>query len=266
MGNPKKITIGQRLPQFPGGTFNALIEGELRDRQRRNAPPPPAVNSARSSVIVRLKWEGESQLKAGNVVKLGEALFDPTDDDSAPFTGLQFKCSEPADSDTDAHVAITPAPIEAGGVGFGAIPQAVWAKVDVGDEDHAFATVVEGTILESAGSGRFPIIWKPAGTGEKWAVVALSAIPSSSAELFVTTETITAGDYNGTTLTPGEGSAYKLVLDDPEADPLTWTKDDSTEFTLFNQVPETIPSGSVVTTNLIDGVRFIVVVNCSEYP
>jgi hypothetical protein len=175
MANPKKIPIGSRVSRFPAGTFNALVEGELRNRQPGHGGNPPIANGfAKSTVIVRLVWDGEGTLPPGSVVKLGEVIKNPTSRPEVVREGLQFRCGEP--TPTDEHVAITMEPMRAGQVGYGHIPQASWALVNVTNAGHDFAKVDSGTELESDAATGFPIIWKESGTGSgKWAVIKLSA-------------------------------------------------------------------------------------------
>lgn len=40
MANPKPLRIGAAIEQFPAGTFNALVAGEVRDRARLREPAP----------------------------------------------------------------------------------------------------------------------------------------------------------------------------------------------------------------------------------
>lgn len=89
---------------------------------------------------------------------------------------------------------------------------------------------------------------------------------SGGAGLCVLTEDCPGATLDTGTLTPGSGDANPLVLDDPEADPLTWTVDTGTTFTVYNSVPSLVPEDSVVQWKMIDGVRFIDVVNCEPYP
>lgn len=173
MGEPKKIQIGSLVKRFPAGTINALIEGERRDRQRgigddsKTLPHKPCN-------IVQLYWDQSTPLEPGAVVRLGDPLFDPTSRASAPFEGLRFKAETP-DADEQKPCAITSMPIRQGEVGYGWIPNAAWAQVDVNDSGHDFAITTAGPALESAAVGRFPIVWKPASTGVQWCVVQLTA-------------------------------------------------------------------------------------------
>ncbi len=224
MGNLKKLPKGPLTGPFPGDTFNALIDGENRDRQKAGNMFPPDAPGARSSVVVRLVWQGEDDLPPGSVVALGSVLFEPDDSPEAPFRGLQFNCNAPT-GDGD-KLAITKCPIPAGGAGYGHVRQAAWAKVNVTDADHEFAEAVEDeTVLQSADSGEFTILWKESGTGEKWAVVLLGGGGVSAFRWAEIVTTVTAGTWAG----PGSGTVqYKrksggaMVNDGPAVTVANW--------------------------------------------
>lgn len=137
---------------------------------------------SKSPVIVQLVWDGETALEPGATVELGAAVFDPTTSDSAPFSGLIFNCTAFSGAAELSDYAITMGPISSGGgVGYGIMPEAYWAKVDVTDEAHTNAIIdAAGTLLASAESGGLRIVWKPSGTGEKWCVVSLMGGSSDS--------------------------------------------------------------------------------------
>lgn len=222
MSDLKKVFIGQRLRQFPGKTFNTLIAGEERDRNK-SAPHKLTAMPQKSPVIVRLAWEGDELLPPGNVVKLGDVLFTPTAEAGAPFGGLQFKCSAFEGDDSTAFYAIAMGPIEAAtydgetiltrGVGYGVMPQAWWAKINVTDADHTHGSPSTGTLLTSGTNG-LQIIWKESGTGEKWAVVAMSGGGTETHWGIVGSGGISAlSGISGSTLTPGSGTVQEYNSD-----------------------------------------------------
>lgn len=263
MANPKKISPGSRLKRFPAGTFNALVEGEIRDRQaaHRNNPPPPS-GFAKSSIIVRLWWQGESPLPPGSVVKLGEVIKEPTDKPWVVSEGLQFTCEEPTSADSEEPCAITLEPIPAGGLGCGHIPQATWALVNVSDAGHEFAKVDDGTELISDASAGFPIIWKESGTGAgKWAVVSLSRPGGTGVVKVVITGNVSAASYSSGTLTPTEFTARLWMAD---GDNWTQSADDTKDCTnpYLTAIAVTSGSGRLawVTT-----AGELVTVDCTEF-
>jgi hypothetical protein len=176
MSDLKKIFVGQKFKKFPAHTWNKLLAGELRDRGRRS-PPDIKTGSPHSPVVVRLHWDGGSGIGAGRVVKLSTPFAVPGTDEIGVSAGLGFGCSAFAANEPLKRYAITLGPIDGGGegVGYGVIPEAWWALVNVLDTDHEYAQVpaVGGDLLESVAHGELPIVWKPNQTGERWCIVQL---------------------------------------------------------------------------------------------
>jgi len=70
--------------------------------------------------------------------------------------------------------------VRSANVGFGVMPQAYWAKVNLSSATHTTAKrPASGTTLDSAVSAELGILWKPEGTGEKWCVVEVGGDPDS---------------------------------------------------------------------------------------
>jgi len=178
MADAKKVIIGQRMDRFPGATWNALVEGELKRRGNTTPGGGPTATQF-SPAIIQIIWDEDSELTPGAAVALREAMIDPADDASAPYNGIVFHAETPADGDVDSpRIAIATSPILAQyGVGSAVMPNCVWAKVDVVDEADTHAGAVSGQLsLESGTTGQYPIVWKKAtGTGDQWAVVAMGA-------------------------------------------------------------------------------------------
>lgn len=182
MADLKKPIVGQRLASFPGNTFAKLVDGEFRDRQRGELPgPPPAPDAARSPALVRLSWPGTMDpLPPGRLVGLGDPLLQSDDIDEAPWRGVGFVAGVPG-IDRVPLTAITLGPLAPNGIGWGYVPGAVWAKVDVPDDLLAKDVGAQGYAahdLEVAGSlfawkefGGHHILWKDPGAGERWAII-----------------------------------------------------------------------------------------------
>jgi hypothetical protein len=210
MTQPKKIPIGQKRSRFPGGTLNALVEDFYQRRGRTARPNLTRPNEAISPSIVRLWWEGEDPIGVGSEVKLGEVLVKPENDPSAPFQGLQFRCSAPASDDEGGSVyAITTAPGPANSIVWGLMPSATWAKVDVQDEADTHASHGDGLLLTTGTSG-YPIVWKEDGTGEKWAVI---LIGDTGLIKVMITASVSAATYSGGVLTPSSFTARRVKAD-----------------------------------------------------
>jgi hypothetical protein len=220
MANPKKIQPGTRVKRFPAGTFNALVEGELRDRQAAHkGNPTPSGGASKSSIIVKLWWQGETPIGPGSVVKLGEPINSPTGKPWVPLQDLQFRCTTPTSADADEPFAIALEPIRAGELGYAHIPQACWALVNVTDEAHTFAKIGASTEFQSNAATGHRILWKETGPGAgKWAVVNLSAPGGSRLIAGVVIATIPAasslvtGSLPSYVLTHTHGYAANAVI------------------------------------------------------
>lgn len=211
-----KIDVGEVVRRFPANTWNALIEGELARRNEPGRPNLPSDSGERSSTVVSLAYEGDTDLEPGSVVILGDAVIDPSDDASEPFNDIRLKC-DLADSETETtgDIAIVFGPLDAQtgsymSMGSGVVQGMTWAKVNVTDEDHTTAGPADGEpLLQSGVANRTPIIWKQAGTGEVWALVLLGGGSSGTIAVQVTGE-IDAATNGYHSITPGTGTAYKL--------------------------------------------------------
>ncbi len=175
MKGPRKIFQGQELAGIPASGWNGFV-----DTYHKVAQWPATGNGSGQataddrSVIVLLVNGSGSDVPQGGVLKLATPVATPTDRAEVVLEGLAFNGDTPGADDPNQHIAIACEPIADEGVGYGFIPNATWAKVNVSDAGHKFAkpkaSVAE---LESGGSG-YPIIWKESGTGAgKWAVVSL---------------------------------------------------------------------------------------------
>jgi hypothetical protein len=174
MGQLRKIS-NLRSP-LPAKTFNELVDDVRSRRLEPSTIDDTRRPQSKSPVIVQLVWDGEDAIESGSVVKLGSSLLDPTTDSSAPFAGLKFYCGPFDALDPLSKFALTMGPIEGGGdrTGFGVIPEAYWAQVDISNADHTVAKIIAGgTVLDSSDTDGLPIFWKPGGTGVKWCIVCL---------------------------------------------------------------------------------------------
>lgn len=174
MSELNKLRIGETSVNFPAKTFNALVDGEERDRNKPSAIDDTRQPKQKSPVVARLVWSGTDAVDPGRTLKLGNAVFEPATDEWAPFESLAFFVSEFAGSDLHQPYAIAMGPIQPGNttpsVGYGIIPNAWWAKVNITDATHTHATPAAGTLLTSSVNGE-RILWKESGTGEKWAII-----------------------------------------------------------------------------------------------
>lgn len=172
MGKLRKIRSLQS--RLPASTFNELVAQVEEMRKQLSAIDDERRPRPKSTVLVQLIWDADDPVEPGNCVKLGIIADDPTYFGYVPFSGLTLHADKYDAAETPEKYAITLEPIEGGGsgVGFGFMPNATWAKVDITDAGHTKATIdAAGTLLASSATAGQLIVWKPSGTGEKWCVV-----------------------------------------------------------------------------------------------
>ena len=174
---------GKKRPGEPFQTtakqWNEIIDAAeyVKARNLPGSSRPAAVQPSKDSGIVRVKNDSGSALAQFAIAGVSAPIFNPSDSDKLPEFKRQpaFSVVEP---EAEAHrgaFVVTLEPIPDGSVGSAVVAGVVQCLVNVSNEDHRRATVIEGDSakLESAHSGGAEIITCQAGTGEKWAVVRL---------------------------------------------------------------------------------------------
>lgn len=179
MANPlKPIQPGDDLPTSVQ-TWNPMLAAA---RAHKTAAPPGAGSYTDRPPEVRIKNTTGSQLDRGAVVFVApdddpEITPDDSEDQFQQFPIL--KGSEFGSSDDQPAVAFVLAqPLADGKIGAAHVTGIVSVKIDIGSADDTHAQYkADATIFKSSTSG-WPIVWKQAGTGEKWAYVNLAAAPA----------------------------------------------------------------------------------------
>lgn len=180
-----RFTPGQTAREIPGGTWNALVDGEERDAKRGpgNVRGPEGggfvvpPNPCRLPIVNR----SDAAVPTGGVLKVTGVHVDPSLAFGAEYAGPMLTGDKPVVGDLSQTIVIASEPIRIDGVGWATIAGAAFAKVNITNAGHNFAkpkaTVAE---FDSDGGGVYPIIWKEATTGvDKWAVVLLTGAGSS---------------------------------------------------------------------------------------
>jgi hypothetical protein len=166
---------------FSGLTFfcTEFEEGDQLDKYAIAAGPIAAATSADGTLSTRTDDDtGTLTMSGGHGIETGDTIVLQWDGGArySVEVGTVAGNSVPIDNGRgdvlpDAMTPVTV--IRSAEIGYGVIPEAYWAKVDVTDDTHTRAIAAAGTLLSSAASGGIPIIWKPSGTGEKWCVVSI---------------------------------------------------------------------------------------------
>lgn len=203
----KPLTIGAVRKTIPGGTINALIAG-LQDLDRRvgGAPKAPSSEAPGGAVTALATNQTGAALPEFGVVRLARQAFDfaasPTGspiEGSAPML-LPIVPDVQAPSDGESLLAITQEPIPASGVGRVVVMGLSYARVYITDASHTHATAISADVdkLVSGTSGPAQIVYKPSGTGVKFALVRLGGggggAPSSNGFVGMLTESLPAAE------------------------------------------------------------------------
>lgn len=201
MSELKPIRIGDRVTKFPALTHNALIAGEQKRRNELEQIDDLRKPKQKLPCVVRIAWNGASDLPPGSAVKLGNVLFEPGTSPWAPYEGLAFYADEFSTGESAEPYAVTLDPIKAKAgstyqIGQAVIPQAYWCKLNVSDAAHEYASRPDSGTVMVSGLGGDKVLWKESGTGEKWAVVSMGGTP----EKFRLIRGQSVGIQSGTTI------------------------------------------------------------------
>ncbi len=258
MSDPyKKVQPGEPV-EFSATAWNAFIDAAKAVRDSGMGAGGNLPSSFRDASIVRVKNETGLDLSRCSVVGLNGPLFTPTDDLNAFLREPTFRGIIP----TSSHVgkfAILLEPALQDRVAKAFVAGVCMVQVDVSSTGHDFAEVVSGETeyIESVESGTTRILWSEGGTGIQWAIVRMGGGGGGGgggSRLAVAVGDIPTPTWDGTTLTPGIGSAYFLSNNDPN-----WQLSASS-VTVHHAIPggDAIGSGSVMVLTQADS-RWVVV-------
>lgn len=198
----RKFKVGELINSWPCHTWDQLVDAVARQLAAGPAPmimaqgqlggpplPPTRVLVMNSSGV---------NVPAGGALKLSAPLLPPDDVDTVVNEPPAFDGLATTD-DAEETIVVVGEPVPDGATGFGHVLGIVWAKLDVGDEGHTHAApAASSTKLKSAASGPAKIIWKDAGTGEKWAQLLLGGA-GTSLQPVVITSSVAAATYDDAT-------------------------------------------------------------------
>ncbi len=180
MAVPDKVDVGGEFTEFPGGSFNALVDGYWRQRGQRNEVQPTTKPDL-PRVVVRVKNASGADRFKGHVLGIDGALFSCDDNPGQVWHGgPALKGIVPTATHDDAFV-VTLETIATGAIGRAFILGCDWARVKVNMAADEFATVEadEADYLRSGSSGA-RILYKEKqhlegseALGVQWALVLL---------------------------------------------------------------------------------------------
>lgn len=170
------VRPGQPL-DIDAATWNEFVEAARWLRANRaagGAGPVRLPLVPQTTCLIRYPESSVSTLPALSVVGYGDVLADLTDEDDR-LGANRRPAFDAADPEDGGQVAVTLEPIRGQDLGPAVTAGPVVALIDVSDADHTRAVAVAGVTdkFASAAGGGYPVLFKEAGTGEKYGVVLL---------------------------------------------------------------------------------------------
>ena len=171
----KKVTAGQRL-QMPASTFNTFIDVARAWLADQQATGGEERIEARQTGTILVRNDTNTDLPQFAVLGIDGVVFTPTDNEAefrrrpvytgiAPTVAIHF----------GGWFCVLSEPLADGKIGRAVVDGVTPVKVNVVDEDHWFADVIDDDTAKftSSPDGAAQILVKEPGTGGKWAVVRL---------------------------------------------------------------------------------------------
>jgi hypothetical protein len=154
--------------------WNGLLD--LLPHRGEGAPSACPAVPGRPAGVVLVKNTTGADRGLFEIVGLTTPLYDPADNLDEFRFRFAFTGYAP-DADYPDIFAILQEPVKDAEIGRALVLGVTPVKVDLSDAGHGYAKIEDGTYahLVSATSGPAQILWKEAGTGEKWALVRLPA-------------------------------------------------------------------------------------------
>ena len=168
----RKVRSGEPLA-IPAQAYNAFIDAATDFRNRTASTGRHATPSTRQADIVLVRNDSGAPQDQFAVLGIDTPVIDPADNESEFTSRVVLSCVTPAVDTHEGRFVILAEPLAGGMMGRAYIAGVCPVQVNVSDEAHTFATIIDAdaTQLASATSGSAQILWKESGTGTKWAIV-----------------------------------------------------------------------------------------------
>lgn len=177
----RKVQSGQQF-DMTADEFNSFVDAS--EAHRRTVLSPRVITTPEiqpPTILVR----NDSGNDAGGepiivprfgILGLASPLILPTENLPEFQNRLAFSGVAPKVGEHDDAFVILAEPLSAGAIGRGFLTGSAPVVLKIEDEDHTHATIQdEGVkyLVSTGDEGKNRILWKPAGTGFKWAYVAM---------------------------------------------------------------------------------------------
>jgi hypothetical protein len=176
----RSVKTGDPLA-IPARDWNAVLAAARWVQQQQHALGGGAfAGPTPNPVIVRVKNGSDEDVPAGGVLGISEPIFPPSGDTISANTLLQLDLrGVTPTADHRSAFVVTLEPLRKNVVGRAVISGACWVKVNAegdGADGFGYAYANESTAsLKAAPMGVARIIYRPGGTGEKWAIVCIGS-------------------------------------------------------------------------------------------
>jgi hypothetical protein len=182
----RKVRPGERF-RPEAATWNTFIDlANAQAGRDRSIPALPGGFNNQALILVR-NDSGADRARF-DVLGLSDPVISPDDNEAEFKNRVCLKGVEPDSSEHYEHFCILQEPIADGAIGVGLVWGLTPCRIDVQDEADAFAAVTSG-VYETlyGGTAGCRIVWKPADTGEQWALVLVGDVARSLRVKLLTT-------------------------------------------------------------------------------
>lgn len=172
----KKVRPGQPM-DIPAAGYNAFVDAARAHKAGKHALVEPRQSPAHAATILLVKNSSGSDRDRFDVLGIDDVVYDPTENLAEFKNNPAIDGVTPAAADHTGRFVILLEPVPDGRIGRGLLMGVCPVKIDVQAETNLYADVDDGQTgrLKSGSLGAAAILWKEAGTGEKWALVSVGA-------------------------------------------------------------------------------------------
>jgi len=176
--NLKKVRSGDPL-DIPAATFNTFIDSARDFLSRQSDMNRARIRDTRNSGIILVKNASGEDRARFEILGITDPVISVSDNEEHFKNRVALKGEMPSVDDHTGKFVILLEPLKSDGIGMAMALGICPVKLTVDSEDHTHADVKdeEAATLQSGFSGSAQILWKESGTGEKWAVVRINAMP-----------------------------------------------------------------------------------------
>jgi hypothetical protein len=191
----RKMRSGDPLV-IHASTFNTFIDSARDFLGHQNQIRRTGLRDTRHSGIVLVKNASGEDRERFHVLGIKESVIKPADNEDEFKNKVALSGETPTEEDHRGKFVILLEPLKNNSLGVAMALGLCPVRITVENEEHGYADVNDGesSTLKSGATGAAQILWKEAGTGEKWAVVRLG-VPAGLPPIYKAT-----ADQSGNTV------------------------------------------------------------------